>query len=157
MKLTKKQLVAVCQIALAIFAFCMLFVTCVKFKVDAIIFKTEASYSGFEAYFGTPDELKASAGGVLTVIFLGLIFVLAVLKLIFPKFGKLVNLVIILLGIAATIFLFSSTTTFMINLDSEYVTLKNLNPTLGAGAIVAAIITIVNVAGSILDEFFIKK
>ncbi len=157
MKLTKKQLVALCQILLAVVAFCMLFVTCITFKYEGILVKTSKSFSGFEAYFGTEDGFKASAGGVLTVIFLAVIFVLAVLKLVLPKCSKLFNLVIILLAIAAAIFLFSTTTAFMVSVDSDALTVKDLNPSIGAGAIIGGIISILNACASVFDEFFIKK
>lgn len=157
MKLTKKQIVVLCQIVLSVVAFCMLFLSCISFKYEGVLVKTSKSFSGFEAYFGTEDGLKASAGGVLTVIFLAVIFVLSVLKLVLPKCSKLFNLVIILLAIAAAIFLFSTTTAFMVSIDSDVVTVKDFNPSIGAGAIIGGILSIINAALSVFDEFFVKK
>ncbi len=157
MKLTKKQIVVLCQIVLSVVAFCMLFLSCISFKYEGILVKTSTSFSGFEAYLGTEDGLKASAGGVLTVIFLAVIFVLSVLKLVLPKCSKLFNLVIILLAIAAAIFLFSTTTAFMVSVDSDVVTIKDFNPSIGVGAIIGGILSIINAALSVFDEFFVKK
>lgn len=157
------SIVALAQVVLGIVAFCILFAKAIKWElnsgisfVDNLVNKNvTVEYTGFEAFLGKEDGFNATFGGIMVVILLAAVVVLALLKIFLPKLSKLFNFIIVAASIVTAIFLFCGTTGLMISIDD--VKTSDLNLSLLAGAIVPAIIAIVNAAASLVDVLVLDK
>ncbi len=145
-------IVAIAQVALAVVAFCMLFAKAVKWSVISGI---EKKYSGFEAFLGKEDGFNATFGGVMVVILLIAVAVLALLKIFLPKMSKLFNFIIVAASVVTAVFLFCGTTGLMIDMDIFKT--SDLNLSLMVGAIIPAIIAILNAGASLVDVLVLDK
>ncbi|MCR5706637.1 MAG: hypothetical protein K6G48_07580 [Acholeplasmatales bacterium] len=155
MKLSKKQLFAICEIVLGVLALVLLFAPALHYEGLLV----EYDWSGYEVFFGTVDWFDASAGGIITFILLLVIVCAGVLKFFMPKQMKIFNFIIIVCGVLAGIFLFMGCTDFMANIAGDDVKFSDVKDyyDLGAGAIVSAIFALCAAAVACLDEFFVKK
>lgn len=162
MKLKTKQLLAICQIVIGIIAFFILFAP--GFVYEGLL--KDYNFTVFEQAFGVDSDknlgaaalggLDASFGAIIAIALVLAVVVLAILKFVLPKQNKVLNIVIMVCAIVAAILLFCGTTALMINPGAD-IEVSDLSLKLGAGAIVAAVLCIVNAVVSCLDEFFVKK
>lgn len=161
MKFTMKNIFAIAQAVLALVAIFVMFAPAVIITTDLILTTAQTELTGFQAWLGATIEsneyftlqIDASFGGVFTLIVL-ILLVLAPVAKIFVKDAKIkmiVNVAICVLAIVAAIFLFCGTTQLMVNTDEA---LKGAS--LGAGAIVPAIVMILVGASAAVEQFVLK-
>lgn len=164
MKITKKTIFAIVEAALFITAIFMLFAPAVRYSNEFMGVKVTEEISCFQMAFGSDDKgTKFAFVAFLSFLFLVAGAVLACLKIFVikdAKAQKIVNIVILVLGIVAGIFYFCSKTGLMANLDGVDASdvadmLKEWN--LGVGAIFAAILAIAAGAVACVDEFVVKE
>ena len=167
MKLTKKLLINCCIAVLAIVAVILMFTPFVKYSKDTILGNLESTFTGFQTAFGytasttalgvtvNTKVLSASFGGIMVFIFFIAIAVLACLNVFLKnkKLNMLFNIIILVLAVIATIFLFCAPTGLMfLNADGKEISGYGL----GVGAIIDAILMIVVAAGAAVGQFVVK-
>lgn len=156
MKFTKTNIVRIAQAALALIALLLFFAPALTYKIpytDKVV-----NFSGFQAWLGADVEVvsglsfnaKLTFGGVLAIILVIVAIALPVTCLFVKKdVAKFLNYATIGVAAVAAIFLFCGTTGLMCSFDAS-------SYSLGWGAIVAALLLIVEAAGSVATEFVIK-
>ena len=140
-------------IALAVLAFCMAFLTTVKFNYEILWNEVEATFTGFQAMFGY--EVTESIGLVeYTASYLGFIclallaFVLplvgVVLTLLKNKIARIVGLCLMVVGGVLIFFVpsFAALATVEGKLTAEALVLEGATRVLGVGAILGGIFSL---------------
>lgn len=167
MKITKKLLINCCIFLLAVVAVFLMFAPFVNYSKETLIGNLQSSFTGFQTAFGYTASstafgvtvntkiLSASFGGIMVFAFFIAIAVLACLNVFLKnkKLNMLFNIIIMVLAVIATIFLFCAPTGLMfLNADGKAIDGYGL----GAGAIVDAILMIVVAAGAAVGQFVVK-
>lgn len=167
MKITKKTIFAFVEVGLFVTAILMLFAPAVRITYEDLLGHSHADeISCFQVAFGS-DEWYLSFSFVAFLAFLFLVAgaVLACLKIFVikdAKAQKIVNIIILVLGIVAAICYFSSKTGLMINPKGDDVKASDVADAfegwnLGVGAIFAAILALAGGAVACVDQFVIKE
>ena len=167
MKITKKTIISCCIAVLAIAAIFLMFAPFVKYSKETVFGNFQSTYTGFQTAFGytasstglgvtvSTKVLSASFGGIMVFIFFIAIAVLACLTVFMKnkKLNMLFNIIILVLAVIATVFLFCASTGLMfLNADGKAIDGYGL----GVGAIVDAILMIVVACGAAVGQFVLK-
>lgn len=149
-----KRIIGVCQAVLAVGILMLFFLNCLVIDPVKGVDLSGKSFNGFKAYLGYTSDFAPSVGGVMTVVFLSIVLVLAILKTALPKLSIIWNSIIAFFALFVAIFLFCGTTSFMINEKNNILSLYGWfsDIKLGVGAILGGIIGILILAASICDE-----
>lgn len=155
MKFTKTNIVRIAQAVLGLVALLLLFAPALTYTIPYV--NKVVNLSGFQAWLGGNVEVagysvnaELTFGGVLALILVIVAIALPVVSLFVKKdVAKFLSYATIGVAVVAAIFLFCGTTGLMCSFDASAYSL-------GWGAIVAAILLIVEAAGSAVIEFVIK-
>lgn len=155
MKFTKTNIVRIAQAVLGLVALLLLFAPALTYTIPYV--NKVVNLSGFQAWLGGNVEVagysvnaELTFGGVLALILVIVAIALPVVSLFVKKdVAKFLSYATICVAVVAAIFLFCGTTGLMCSFDASAYSL-------GWGAIVAAILLIVEAAGSAVIEFVIK-
>lgn len=155
MKFTKTNIVRIAQAVLGLVALLLLFAP----ALSVTVLGQEVTYSGFQAWLGAElGKLGSNSisndltfGGVLALILIVAAVALPLVSLFVKKdVVKFLNYITLGVALVAAIFLFCGTTGLMCSFDAS-------GFGLGWGAIVGAILLIVEAAGSAVIQFVIKE
>ena len=165
MKITKKSIFAIIECALFVAAILFLIAPALRFSEKVLGVKVVEEISGFQVAFGS-DKYSLSFSFVAFLAFLFLIVgaVLSCCKLFVKdaKIQKVFNIVILIVGIVAAVFYFSSKTGLMINPKADDIKASDVADIfdawdLGVGALFAAILALAGGALACVDQFLIKE
>ncbi len=153
MQFTKTNILKIAQAVLALVALLLFFAP----ALSADVFGKTINLSGFQAWLGGEINVAGIAinaeltfGGVLAVILVIAAIALPVVKLfVKEEVVKFLDFAIMGVAVVAAIFLFCGTTGLMCSFDAS-------GYGLGFGAIIAAILLIVEAVASVLLQFVIK-
>ncbi len=155
MKFTKTNIVRIAQAVLGLVALLLLFAPALTYTIPYV--NKVVNLSGFQAWLGGNIDVagysvnnELTFGGVLALILVIDAIALPVVSLFVKKdIAKFLSYATIGVAVVAAIFLFCGTTGLMCSFDASAYSL-------GWGAIVAAILLIVEAAASAVIEFVIK-
>ncbi len=151
-----KRIIGISQILLAAVVVLLFLTTCLV--IDPVVNGIASKkFTGFEAYLGAASSFKVSVGGVLTIVCLGLIVVLALLKVFIPKISLIFNIIICVLAVLVFVFLCVGCHDFMVNSNiiDKYKAYSDIK--LGFGAIMGIIISAIMFGLSLTDEIISFK
>lgn len=157
MKVSVKQLFAICEIVLAVLALVLLFAPVLEINIFG--FKTD--FNGFEVFFGTgklegEKVFEASVCGIITLVLLVVAIVAAVLKFVLKGKNFILNIVLLVSAVVAGVLLFMTCTPVMTNFDG--VKFKDVKDylDLGVGAILGGIFAVLAGAAACVEQFLLK-
>ena len=151
-----KRIIAACQILLCIAVVLFFLLKC--FVVD-VYGSFTWKYTGFEAYLGQGSKFKPSVGGVMTLIFLGIVLVSSCLKIFLPKLSLIWNIINVFFLIFVFIFLCSGANQFMINSTQHIIEKykKVADIKIGVGTILGIITTFICASASVAEEIITRR
>lgn len=157
MKVSVKQLFAICEVVLVVLALVLLFAPVLKIN----IFGFKADFNGYEVFFGTgkvqgEKVFEASVCGIITLVLLVVAIVAAALKFVLKGKSLILNVVLIASAVVAGILLFMTCTPVMTNFDGiKFKDLKDYLD-LGVGAILGGIFAVLAGAAACVEQFLLK-
>lgn len=153
---TLKRIISIVEIALIGVIFLLFLGTCLNINPIKGLDLDEMNYNGYNAFFGFGSEFDTSVGSMAILILLGIVLVLAVVSMFFPKISVIFNSIIAVLAITTAIFIFLGTTEFMVVRYSQSIKYFNYycDVNLGWGAILAGITAFLIAAGAITQEVY---
>ena len=129
-------------------AFCMMFLEGVKYSADLWLFETSSSFTGAQLAFGYSESEGALSVTVLSFNFMAfLAFLLPViggLIAVLFKNGLITKIASVACFVVGAVFLFSMVGFATIGMsDFQLAIVEQLNPSLGVGCIVGAVLSII--------------
>ncbi len=151
-----KRIFSLVNILLVALIFVLFFGTCLVIDPIKGLDLSKMKYDGYHAFFGVGSEFGTSVGSITVVILLGIVLVLSITTIIFPKISIIFNVISTILVIVAASFIFMGTTEFMVNRYSQSIEYFDYycNVGLGYGAILAGIVAILIGISSIAQEVY---
>lgn len=157
MKVSVKQLFAICEVVLAVLALVLLFAPVLKLE----LYGFKLDWNGFEVFFGTgkvegEKAFEASVCGIITIVLLVVAIVAAVLKFVLKGKNFILNIVLLVSAVVAGILLFMTCTPVMTNFDGvKFKDVKDFLD-LGVGAILGGIFAVLAGAAACVEQFLLK-
>lgn len=156
MNFIKKNLFALIEIVLIALGFVFLATDCIKTTTKGLV-KVSTEYSGYDAFLGQSKSFDTSAAGIIIVILLVVALAVAVAKMVMSKQVKLLNIVLLVVTLAAGIFFLAG----VAMLNPHGLTLaqakKLLDVKLMYGVFLGAACQIVAAALAGVEAFVLKK
>ncbi len=158
---TFKRIITIVELVLIGIIFLCFAGTCLNIDPIKGLDLDNMKYDGYHAFFGYGSEFDTSVGSVTIAILLGIVGVLGIVSMIFPKISVIFNSIIAILAIFAGVFIFLGTTEFMVVRYSQSIEYFDYycEVYLGYGAILAGISAFLIACGAIAQEIyaFIKR
>lgn len=157
MKVSVKQLFAICEIVLAVLALVLLFAPVLKIELYGVNF----DWNGYEVFFGTgkvagEKAFDVSVCGIITIVLLVVAIVAAVLKFVLKGKNLILNIVLLVSAVVAGILLFMTCTPVMTNFNGvKFNDIKDYLD-LGVGAILGGIFAVLAGAAACVEQFLLK-
>lgn len=125
-------------------AFCMMFLEGVKYSADLIIAQTSYSYTGAQLAFGYTEESVTILSFNFMAFLAFLLPVIGGLIAVLFKNGLITKIVSTACFVVGAVFLFSMVGFATIGMsDFQLAIVEQLNPSLGVGCIVGAVLSII--------------